>query len=41
MAVYSYVDYLIIHSSLLWPIIDYVPDFSAEAQDIYRVDLGL
>ncbi|CAD8138496.1 unnamed protein product [Paramecium pentaurelia] len=33
--------YLIIHSSLIWPLISYTPDFSSEAQDIYRQDLGL
>ncbi|CAD8136441.1 unnamed protein product [Paramecium octaurelia] len=34
-------NYLIIHSSLIWPLISYTPDFASEAQDIYRQDLGL
>lgn len=36
-----YLDYLIIHSSIIWDAISYTPDFVQESEDIYNFDLGL
>ncbi|CAD8137956.1 unnamed protein product [Paramecium pentaurelia] len=34
-------NYLIIHSSIIWDVISYKPDFVQESEDIYNFDLGL
>lgn len=34
-------NYLVMHHTLLWPLIDYTPDLVTEADNIYKKELGI